>query len=113
ETLIRVAESSKTALIADAYDSDLQMVGERALSGNSAAGLYNAFCLSTGAKWTFEDGWVSIRKKEWQTARAGTVPRELVFPSRDSFVSQSGLSIDQLADLATKVTDRQSRSIAM
>jgi hypothetical protein len=110
QVLCRIAAVAKVNLIADAYDSHLAVMAESGFTGNSAAALFNSYSRMAQAVWTLDGNWVSVRTRDWALARAGTVPRDIVFQYKDQFLSQSGLTIEQLAGLAGKVTNRQAGS---
>ena len=108
-----VAEAAGISLIADAYDAHLMQLGMKPPKGKTAAEIIYSLTDSTGAKWSFDGSWAKIRTSDWLVARAETAPRDILLVTRDRFIKQSGLTLDQSAELAAKVTDRQANSPAL
>jgi len=111
--LNEAASQSGVALIGDAYD----VYSEAPLpAGNdvlTARKLFDAYGKSTNCEWKFEDGWVTIRNREWAFARAHSVPRDVLFTVRDTCFKQCGLNFEQTAWLASSLNERQASSPLM
>ncbi|HWP31272.1 MAG TPA: hypothetical protein VNK96_06080 [Fimbriimonadales bacterium] len=105
--LNEAASQSDVALIADAYDSYMEVPLPVGNDIKTARKLFDAYGKSTDCEWKFENGWVTIRNREWALARAFSVPRNILFSIRDAYFTQCGLNFEQMAWLASSITDRQ------
>ncbi|MCH8273239.1 MAG: hypothetical protein IH851_00415 [Armatimonadetes bacterium] len=106
-----LANAANFAVIADIYDSHFMDVFlEGGPAGSTAAGILDSITARSGAQWSFDDTWVKVRTEDWALARAGTVPRKLLFPARDLSLRQAGMTLDQTAALVSRLTDRQAES---
>lgn len=108
--LNEAASQSNVALIADAYDVYMEKPLPIGNEIKTARKLFDAYGKSTNCEWKFENGWVTIRNREWALARAYSVPRNVLFSLRDAYFKQCGLNFEQMAWLASSITDRQASS---
>lgn len=110
---IQVAEGNQSCLIADAYDNSVPFTNSFNTAGDSSAELLSNLSDSIGSEFSYDGKWISIRSNDWELKRASTVPRDILFQYRDLCAKQSGLTIDQLAELSMTLTDWQYNSEAL
>ncbi len=108
--LIEIASATNQNLIADAYDSAASFMRGHSISGDTAAQLLSELSESIGSVFKFENSWIKMRTVDWELARASSLPRDVILKFRELAFKQCGLTIDQMAELAIKLTDRQLES---
>ncbi|MCH8273238.1 MAG: hypothetical protein IH851_00410 [Armatimonadetes bacterium] len=109
--LNEVAVSAGICVIADRYDTgpnpicpiETRTLGI-ALGSVAYRGRY---------EWEFDGTWARFRTDGWPLDRACTFPRKTLFAFRDRVIGNEGYTLDDLASLASAVTDRQATSNAV
>lgn len=109
KVLTEAAKASGTYLLADGYDSNIIGCIVRRLSGRlkDLKSVLTEVCRAAGWSPSFQDNWLTLRTRDWALARRATVPRRLLRELVDLHQRQSGISVDQVADFVSRMSDQQ------
>ncbi|MCH8273861.1 MAG: hypothetical protein IH851_03645 [Armatimonadetes bacterium] len=108
--LTAIAEGGDTAIIADVYDYHSLASGGIRVEKTTVGDLLDTVCGAMRADWRLDGGWVKVRTREWPLYRYATVPRRLLLGTRDLYLKQVGITLDQAAAVAAGVNDYQADS---
>ncbi|MCH8275151.1 MAG: hypothetical protein IH851_10210, partial [Armatimonadetes bacterium] len=105
--LCELADKAGINLISDAYDRHPPAMPTGIRGPTPAGALLDSM---RRGPWRLEGDWVKLRTADWALSRSATAPRGLLYSTRDRFVRQRGLTLDQLADFVANLSDRQAVS---
>ncbi|HWP31452.1 MAG TPA: hypothetical protein VNK96_07000 [Fimbriimonadales bacterium] len=113
-TFCEIAAAARINLIGDLYDLGGDLAWDTGYwfkpTKNNAGMMLDELTSISGQTWRLEGEWVKLRHKKWALARFSTVPRNILFASRDTMLTKGGLALDDLAAIAAQLNDRQAES---
>lgn len=107
--LVDIGKEARVSLISDLYDADLAGLGlgQGNIAAETPAGMIHALAQAKDAEWSYDNGWVRIRSRNYPIKRAGTVPRSLLRPVLEERAKMGGLRFEVLASFLAKLTPLQ------
>jgi hypothetical protein len=106
---VELAVAANVCLVSDCYDSQLGGMEpwERPKTARRAL---DQWARNIGSTWSFEDGWVTLRSSRWASSRAAHAPREVAYEAMALYRRQWGITFEQQAAFASRLSPAQFES---